>query len=269
VNSDGSYTYTASLHPAHPDMADTFQYKVLNTLSAKETVPQVATLPDVDYPLIAHNANYGVNSAGFVTNNLLTNVTSPGTHTVFAVNGTTLIPGVNTFALAHGTLKVQQNGTFSYQFASPSALTETFQVTYTDGDQCQMVTKLVTISRSSLSGHVFVDFNNDGIQDGIDRGIGNVRMILYILSGNVWVAKAVTYTNAAGVYSFNGLGAGTYRIVCTNPTGFIPGKKSVGTVNGVRDGIDPTEAITNIVLPAGQRGINYNFAFRPSKMLFV
>jgi hypothetical protein len=272
VNSDGSYTYVASLHPANILVADTFQFKVLDTISNKETSPQQGLLPDVDYPLITHDANFGVNASGFASGNVLNSVTDQGGKVlVNIINGGSTVPvsGPITITLAHGKLHIQTNGAFTYQFTDPNALTDSFRFTVQDPDGCQSATPLVTISRSSLSGHVFVDFNNDGIQDGPDRGIRNVRITLFILVGRVWVPRAVTFTNAAGVYKFNNLGSGTYRVVCTPPFGFITGKKSVGTVNGVLDGIDPPNTLSNIVFRGAGEGINYNFAFRPSKIIFV
>jgi hypothetical protein len=142
-------------------------------------------------------------------------------------------------------------------------LSEVFRYTVTDPDGCQSASPAVTISRSSLTGHVFLDVNNDGVQQATEAGIARARITLYILSGGIWVAKAVTFTDTAGSYSFTNLGAGIFRVVCTPPSGLRVGKTVRGTVNGVLDGTVFSDDIRNIFLRIGQIGINYNFAFRP------
>jgi hypothetical protein len=129
---------------------------------------------------------------------------------------------------------------------------------------------LTVLKPSTLSGHVFVDLNNNGVQDGSERGFPSHKWLyLYVKSGNVWLFKAQTLTDATGFYQFGGLGAGTYRITCSVPSGFLIGRTSVGTVNSVIDGIAFPDDIQNIVLGTGQNGMNYNFAFRPTITMFV
>jgi large repetitive protein len=83
------------------------------------------------------------------------------------------------------------------------------------------------------------------------------------LTGTNSLGQFVTQTAttaADGSYSFTGLLPGTYSLTETPPPGFLPGTDSVGNVNGVTDGTFSQQyLITNILLQAGQSGINYNF----------
>lgn len=122
---------------------------------------------------------------------------------------------------------------------------------------------------ASLSGYVYLDLNNNGKKDPGDKGIARVKMTLYKKVGARWVQKAVAYTNASGLYTFNNVLPGTYRIVEGPTPTFRSGINSVGTVNGKKNGQVVGDSITNIVLRGGDRGINYNFCQRPSKKLFM
>ncbi|MFZ1983427.1 MAG: SdrD B-like domain-containing protein [Desulfatitalea sp.] len=88
----------------------------------------------------------------------------------------------------------------------------------------------------SLTGFVYHDLNNDGVQDAGEPGIDGV---LLTLSGNrvSGAAVNVTATSAAGGrYTFTGLfnadGAG-YTVTETQPTGYFDGQTSQGLVDGV------------------------------------
>jgi hypothetical protein len=123
------------------------------------------------------------------------------------------------------------------------------------------------VTLSSLSGRAFLDNNSNGI---FDAGDGVFSPVLQVtLTGTDSQGNAVsltTFTNPQdGTYSFTGLQAGTYTISTTLPfvTGYQNEPSIVGTVNGNVDGSGSPGQISNIVLGAGQDGINYNFAEKP------
>src|SRR5262245_45100574 len=75
-----------------------------------------------------------------------------------------------------------------------------------------------------------------------------------------------TTTASNGSYSFstdsggNVLLPGSYVITETQPSGYVPGGATVGTVNGTSDGtvVTPTK-IGSVMLGSSQSGINYDF----------
>src|ERR1019366_4780980 len=78
-----------------------------------------------------------------------------------------------------------------------------------------------TVASDSISGTVFNDLNNDGLQDDAEPGISGV--VMYIDLDNAGVFQAgdpeVT-TDALGNFTFTGLTAGTYIVRQMVPKGF-------------------------------------------------
>jgi uncharacterized repeat protein (TIGR01451 family) len=123
----------------------------------------------------------------------------------------------------------------------------------------------------SLSGTVFVDWNNNGIQNASDQGLANVTINL---TGADYLNNPVTRTtttDADGRYSFTGLPPGTYAVnEPTQPTGTANGKTTAGTINSVVTGLPATpttqnpDTITGIALTTpNTTSINNNFGEIP------
>ena len=120
---------------------------------------------------------------------------------------------------------------------------------------------------SSISGIVFLDQNNNGIQDAGDLGIANITIALLNSVGTV---ITTTSTNTNGAYSFTSLLPGTYSVqVPTQPANTAVGITTAGAVpNGGTPGTAtaPTvvpSAISGIVLPPNTTTTGNNFAEIP------
>lgn len=110
---------------------------------------------------------------------------------------------------------------------------------------------------ASISGFVFDDINDNGTRDAGDIGIKGVTVKLYNSGGQV---VGTTTTASDGSYSFNSVPAGTYKLVESQPSGYLQGVNSVGTVNGNADGsLSTTDTIASIAIATGNAGVNYNF----------
>jgi hypothetical protein len=117
------------------------------------------------------------------------------------------------------------------------------------------------LTTSSLSGFVYVDPNNNGIKDPGEPGIGGVAVTLTGTDVNGDPVTKTTMTLADGSYSFSDLPAGTYSIAETDPSGFAPGRDTLGSPTGM---IAP-RLLSGIVLSAGQVGfIDNDFAELPT-----
>lgn len=78
----------------------------------------------------------------------------------------------------------------------------------------------VTVGQpASISGVVFHDSDVDGTQDAGEAGIGAVRVDLYDSTGTTLLASL--NTTAGGSYSFANLTPGNYRVVETDPAGYV------------------------------------------------
>lgn len=123
------------------------------------------------------------------------------------------------------------------------------------------------IAPSSISGVVFLDINNNGVQNGADTPL--VGETIELLD-NVGAVITSVLTDANGAYSFTGLAPGTYSIRQPNqPTNTANGQTLAGVVaNGGTDGT-PTNIttlpsqITSIVLPPNTAVTANNFAEIP------
>lgn len=84
----------------------------------------------------------------------------------------------------------------------------------------------------SISGTVFFDSNEDGLFNGSDFGLPNVKVYLYANS----ILIDSTFTNHSGFYQFTNLNAGNYNVKVVDPASLIltnpPNPKSVTIASG-------------------------------------
>ena len=119
---------------------------------------------------------------------------------------------------------------------------DTVPVTSFDKFNTSATTSTTVQAVGSLSGHVFLDKNADGVQAiGTDTNLSGVTVQLLNSSG-VAIAGKTTTTDSNGAYSFTGLAAGNYEVKVTAPAGdsFSP----VGT--------NANPALDSIVNSSGQ-----------------
>ena len=118
----------------------------------------------------------------------------------------------------------------------------------------------------SLSGMVFLDYDNNGLLNGVDHGIGGAPMVLTgrDINGNL-VSRSTTST-ADGSYTFANLPAGSYTVdQPTQPDGTTNGTPAAGSTGGLAS--NPT-ATTSRIADIDLRAANSvsalnNFAERP------
>ena len=111
---------------------------------------------------------------------------------------------------------------------------------------------------SDISGHVYVDRNNNGVRDGAETPIAGVTLILWNDSGT---EIGRTKTDSNGYYKFDNVIPGKYRITEEQPAGYLPGKAAAGTIGSKTVGTtDATgNVIAQVAVPSGVHGIDYDF----------
>jgi uncharacterized repeat protein (TIGR01451 family) len=117
-----------------------------------------------------------------------------------------------------------------------------------------------------ISGLVFLDFNNDGLFNGSDHGIGSQTLNLTgtDINGNA-VSSSVT-TNTDGTYDFLNLPEGTYTVNQPNqPAGTTNGTTTAGSTGGTATNPTATSSrIANISLTgANSISADNNFGEQP------
>ncbi len=113
------------------------------------------------------------------------------------------------------------------------------------------------IAASSISGTVFQDDDNDGIQDPGELGIAGVEIILtgFDVLGNA--VDLTVLTDAEGTFVFDGLSAGNYEVAQIQPGDFDDGIDS-----GDASFIATNDRFSNIQLGFGQTSESTTFAER-------
>lgn len=108
-----------------------------------------------------------------------------------------------------------------------------------------------------LSGYVYYDHNNDGVYDRTsETPIAGVVVKLLDANGNDTGLRATT--DATGFYKFNNLAAGTYSVMEIQPSGWLDGKDTPGSVGGVALP-PPGDMISQITLDWTVNGTEYDF----------
>lgn len=111
-----------------------------------------------------------------------------------------------------------------------------------------------------LAGFVYVDLNGDGVRDLGEPGIAGVSLTVTNIATSV---ATTTTTDVSGAYQVNNLSAGSYSIVETQPTDYLDGAETVGSLGGVLSG---TDKIDTIPLGVASMGTGYNFGELAAKL---
>lgn len=114
---------------------------------------------------------------------------------------------------------------------------------------------------ATLKGTVYHDVNDNGTRDAGEDGIGGVLIQLFDADGNL---TAETRTDGNGEYCFEDIVPGIYKVREIQPTAFLDGKDSLGTVASAdgtvtSSGTIEDDAFCDIVLNGGDTGTEYNF----------
>ena len=131
---------------------------------------------------------------------------------------------------------------------------------------------------ASLSGRVFLDYDNSGTFNGPDAGLPGVTITLTNTSAIPRLAPWTTTTDAQGNYSFTGLPEGFYTVTETQPTApDVRNGRSVPGVGGSRVIVDSSgpvlvgyglgvagvDEITHLSLTATASATGFNFTEIP------
>ena len=121
----------------------------------------------------------------------------------------------------------------------------------------------------SIGSIIWIDTDNDGIQDAGESGISGVKVTLLDGSGNPVSGVPVITTNASGLYDFDNLPEGDYRVQVEPPAGFIPSVVQTTTSNNddpndsniaSSNGNIYTSGIFSLTVDGEPDGVNSNIA---------
>ena len=104
----------------------------------------------------------------------------------------------------------------------------------------------------AIGDFVWIDRNNDGVQDSGEPGIPNVTVTLERQINGVWIRIGTDTTDSAGLYAFGNLPSGSYRVTLDDLSQ-ITSPYATGTFN-LGDVMDPTYDRDGIGTPQCRAG---------------
>jgi uncharacterized surface anchored protein len=167
----------------------------------------------------------------------------PGTYSVTEVQPTGTLDGKDTA----GSL----NGTVSPDKISSIALTSGANGTgYNFGE----------LKPATISGTAYADLDQSGALSGSDLKLGGVTVKLTGTDDLGSPVDLTAITAADGTYSFTGVRPGTYVLTETQPTNYVDGPVTPGSLNGT-----PTpNKISAIIVASGDNSTGNNFGEKPT-----
>jgi hypothetical protein len=224
---------------------------------------EVHQLDVTDFTHHVTNGPYGAATAGFYAapgwfDNLGPNAVSLG----LVQGGLSGIAAINP-----GALSPSSGGVVFFSDAAP------FAFAFSKLDNAILVLNAVAFAGlnnsppSQLSGHVFVDSDNDGEFESSETGIAGQIVTLSGTDANGPVSR-VEITDSDGSYLFADVRPGSYTIVAEQLIGLLDGNESAGTLGGTVNNSADNNTISGIVIGTdGVEATDYNFAdIRPSDL---
>lgn len=181
------------------------------------------------------------------------------TSNVTTYNGT---QGAATATASGGTLPYTfkwSNGATTASIGNLAA--GTYSVTVTDANGCFCTSTISLVNKSKLGNYTWQDLNGDGIQQSNEPGLANVTVTL---SGNMTdgtPVSAVQVTDTDGMYMFDGLMAGTYKVTFEQPNGWVITTNNAGNDTEDSD-VNPTTKMTgNYTLGNGESNMTVDAGY--------
>jgi len=162
-----------------------------------------------------------------------------------------------------GTVAIASDGlSLLYTPATDFEAQETFTYTISDGSaetaQATVTVNVLDYVPSTLAGSVYIDANNDGLQDAAEMVLAGVTVNLTGTDfGDQAVSQTLT-TNSHGKYEFTDLAPGSYVISQVQPMYLIDGQERVGSQGGAEAQNDQIA----IELTENTNGLNNDFGER-------
>ena len=126
----------------------------------------------------------------------------------------------------------------------------------------------VTVNGSSIGGQLYRDFNDNGIVEAGDTGVGGVTITLTGTDKDGNAVSRTVVTAPDGSYSFDLLPEGNYTITRGNPSepNYSDGTDTPGTAGGTASAPD---AISNVALGGNVAATDYLFAIVPTASIGI
>ncbi|MFK8006549.1 MAG: SdrD B-like domain-containing protein, partial [Saprospiraceae bacterium] len=173
-------------------------------------------------------------------------------------------------------------GSYKLTFVTPNGYVTTYpneggnDAADSDVDPTTNMTEFVTIESgeenltldagyyeyAKIGNFVFEDKNANGIQDAGESGISNVEILLTGTTGNGTTISLTTTTDGNGLYDFDNLVPGNYKLTFTSPTDFKATYANEGGDDELDSDADPISGMTVFEnLESGEDNDTYDAGF--------
>jgi hypothetical protein len=238
-----THTGSQSVSVNDPSVLQQFEGSGSLTISAQATSTSTASGPG--NLLALHSASAGA-SVQVIYHYIPSNALRPGTYTVVQpATPPGYLPGLK----SSGGVVIPN-----------SVTTNRIHITLTNGNSTD--NDFAEVKPSSVSGHVYIDLNNDGVREPGEPPVPGVMVSLIGTNDLGTIAPLVLATDANGFYTFGNLRPGNYTIHKAPPAGLLEGQNSLGTIDGATAGTMGSNDRFFVTLAQGQAGVNYDFAQR-------
>ncbi len=166
----------------------------------------------------------------------------------------TINSGVTTYNGTEGSLSGMASGgtgTLTYNWSNNSTNPQInnlgaglYALTVTDENGCQCTNMSTLSNPSKIEGFTWNDENGNGIQDFGENGIQNVSVTLTGTDINGQAVNLTSQTNNQGIYVFDGLVAGDYKLTFSEPTNFVFTSQDVGSNDNIDSDANATTGMT-------------------------
>jgi hypothetical protein len=238
----GTQTHSASQSVTITDAAALQQFEGSGSLTVSAHAGATSTASGPGNLLALHSASAGA-KVQLVYHYIPSNALKPGTYTIVQPSTP---PGYIAGLKSSGGTVIPH-----------SASTNSIQVNLTNGVSTD--NDFGELKPSSLSGHVYIDLNNDGVREAGEPPVPGTTVTLTGTNDLGAIVPLVMATDANGAYSFGNLRPGSYTITKTPPPGLLEGKNSLGTLNGVTAGTVGGNDQFFVTVAQDQSGLNYDF----------
>jgi len=120
-----------------------------------------------------------------------------------------------------------------------------YALTVSDENDCEC-TQMVTLENpSKIEGFAWNDENGNGIQDFGENGLANVSVTLTGTDANGQTVNLTVQTDNSGVYVFDGLVAGDYKLTFSEPNNFAYTQQDIGFDDNIDSDVNPNTGMTN------------------------
>ncbi|MCI5081928.1 MAG: carboxypeptidase regulatory-like domain-containing protein [Saprospiraceae bacterium] len=133
--------------------------------------------------------------------------------------------------------------------------TGSYSVTVTDANGCETTCEATLVQPARLGDYVWIDSNENGIQDPAESGFAGVEVILTGTTQNGESITKSTSTNNDGFYFFD-VQPGTYKVTFTAPNNYKFTNSNIGSDDSIDSDADADTGMTDFVdIAAGEENL--------------